>query len=248
MGLGIKRWSRELAYRAFGQIVIPEIDRYHWPEKDYFQRLLNLLEIDCVFDVGANRGQYGKLLRNLGFRGLIVSFEPNPVPHDELRKQLDDKWICFPYGLGSEAGSLPFNVMADDVFSSFLSPSGAEEYAAENSVVSTVTVPVKLLRDVVKEIEPKFARPFLKLDTQGFDVEVIKGAGETISQFRGIVSEVAIKRLYANSPTFEESRGVIEQAGFQPAGLFSVNPYKTLSIVEMNAYFVRKDLVSLDPL
>ena len=248
MGFGIKRRSRELASLAFNAIVIPEVERYHWPEKDYFQRLLKLLEIDCVFDVGANRGQYGKLLRNLGFRGLIVSFEPNPVPYAELRKQLDDKWICFPYGLGSEAGELPFNVMADDVFSSFLSPSGAEEYAAENTVVSTETVPIKRLKDVLAEIEPKFSRPFLKLDTQGFDVEVIRGAGETISQFRGIVSEVAIKRLYAKSPTFEESREAIAQAGFEPAGMFSVNPYKTLSIVELNAYFVRKDLVSLDPL
>jgi FkbM family methyltransferase len=248
MGFGIKRRSRELASRAFNVIVIPEVERYHWPEKSYLQRFLRILDIDCVFDVGANRGQYGKLLRSLGFTGLIVSFEPNPVPYAELLKQRDDKWICFPYGLGSEPGELPFNVMADDVFSSFLSPSGAEEYAAENSVVSTVTVPIKRLKDLLDEIGTSFSRPFLKLDTQGFDLEVIKGAGNTLSRFRGIVSEVAIKRLYARSPTFEESTETIARAGFQPAGMFSVNPYKTLSVIEMNAYFVRKDLVSLDPL
>jgi FkbM family methyltransferase len=165
MGFGIKRRSRELASRAFNVIVIPEVERYHWPEKSYLQRFLRILDIDCVFDVGANRGQYGKLLRSLGFTGLIVSFEPNPVPYAELLKQRDDKWICFPYGLGSEPGELPFNVMADDVFSSFLSPSGAEEYAAENSVVSTVTVPIKRLKDLLDEIGTSFSRPFLKLDT-----------------------------------------------------------------------------------
>lgn len=248
MGFGIKRLSRELAGQAFDVIIIPEVERYHWPEKAYVQRLLKLLDIDCVIDVGANRGQYGKWLRNLGFRGLIVSFEPNPGPFAELQKQAGDDWICFPCAIGSATGELPFNVMADDVFSSFHNPSGAAEYAKENTVVSSVTVPVRRLDEVLQEMDVEFERPFLKIDTQGFDLEVIEGAGETISRFLGIVSEVSIKRLYDKSPSFEESRTVIGRAGFQPAGMFSVNPYKTLSLVEMNAYFVREDLVGLDPL
>jgi FkbM family methyltransferase len=248
MGFGLKRRSRELASLAFNVIIFPEFEQYHWPEKAYTQRLLHILDIDCVFDVGANRGQYGRWLRNLGFGGLIVSFEPNPGPFAELQRQADSNWICLPYALGSETGELPLNVMADDVFSSFLNPSGAEEYAAENTVVATVTAPIKRLDDVFLEVGPKFARPFLKVDTQGFDLEVLKGARETISQFRGIVSEVSIKRLYAKAPTFEESSAAIGKAGFQPAGMFSVNPYNTLSLIEMNAYFVRKDLAGLDPL
>jgi FkbM family methyltransferase len=248
MGFGLKRRSRELALRAFNVIIIPEIERYHWPEKDYAGRLLEILEVDCVFDVGANRGQYGKWLRNLGFRGTIISFEPNPTAFSELNRHAADNWICLPYALGSETGELPFNVMADDVFSSFQNPSGVEEYAAENTIVQTVTARVKRLDQVLFEVAPNFTKPFLKLDTQGFDMEVVKGAGEAISGFRGIVSEVAIKRLYANSPTLEESSATICKRGFAPGAMFSVNPYKTLSVIEMNAYFVRKDLVSLDPL
>ena len=248
MGFGLKRRSRELASQAFNLVIFPEFEQYHWPERAYAQRLLEILDIDCVFDVGANRGQYAKWLRNLGFRGLIVSFEPNPTAFAELQRQAGSNWICLPYALGGETGELPFNVMADDVFSSFLKPSGAEEYAAENTVVATVAAPIKRLDDVLQQIEAEFERPFLKLDTQGFDLEVVRGAGESIAQFRGIVSEVSIKRLYAKAPTLEESRAAIGQAGFELGGMFSVNPYKTLSLIEMNAYFVRKDLVSLDPL
>jgi FkbM family methyltransferase len=248
MGFGLKRRSRELASRAFNLIIIPEVERYHWPEKDYACRLLEILEIDCVIDVGANRGQYGKWLRNLGFHGIIVSFEPNPRAFSELKQHAAENWVCLPYALGSEAGELPFNVMADDVFSSFRCPSGVDDYAAENTVVRTVTVPVKRLEEVLTELPLKFMKPFLKLDTQGFDLEVVEGAGEAISRFRGIVSEVAIKQLYANSPTFEESRAAICKRGFAPGAMFSVNPYKTLSVIEMNAYFVREDLLSLDPL
>ena len=248
MGFGLKRRSRELASYAFDVIIFPVFEQYHWPEKAYTQRLLQILDIDCVFDVGANRGQYGKWLRNLGFRGLIVSFEPNPAAFEELQRHASSDWLCLPYALGTETGEFPFNVMADDVFSSFLRPSDAVEYSAENTVVGTVSARVKRLDEVYLELGSKFARPFLKLDTQGFDLAVIRGAGEIISQFRGMVSEVAIKRLYADSPTFEESSAAIGRAGFQPAGMFSVNPYKTLSLIEMNAYFVRKDLVGLDPL
>jgi FkbM family methyltransferase len=248
MGFGLKRRSRELVGQALNLIIIPEHERYHWPEKDYLRRLLIILDIDCVIDVGANRGQYGKLLRNLGYLGLIASFEPNPTAFSELQQHARDNWLCFPFALGSQTGELPFNVMADDVFSSFRHPSNADEYAAENTVVSTVSVPIKRLDDVLPQMAATVARPFLKLDTQGFDLEVIKGAKKTISRFQAIVSEVAIKRLYDGSPTFEESRDTIGRAGFEPANMFSVNPYKTLSLVEMNAYFVRKDLTPLDPL
>jgi len=248
MGFGIKRRARELASEALDVVIIPQHERYHWPEKDYLQRLLKYLDVDCVFDVGANRGQYGQWLRALGFRGLIISFEPNPTPFAALNKHSSDNWLCFQCGLGSGSAQLPFNVMSDDVFSSFLKPSGAEEYSTENSIVETVIVPVRRLADVLQEVSARFARPFLKIDTQGFDLEVLTGAGDAVSQFRGIVSEVAIKRLYAGSPTFEESRAAFGRAGFEPAGMFSVNPYKTLSVIELNAYFVRKDLVGLDPL
>ena len=248
MGFGLRRRARELASKALEVVVFPQHEQYHWPEKAYTQRILKILDVDCVFDVGANRGQYGRWLRDLGFHGLIISFEPNPNAFAELEKHATDNWVCLPYALGAEEGDARFNVMADDVFSSFRDPSGAAEYSAENTIVDTVTVPVKRLDTIFHDFEGRLTQPFLKLDTQGFDLEVVKGAEDIISNFCGIVSEVAIKRLYAQSPTFEESSAVIARAGFEPAGMFSVNPYKTLSLVEMNAYFVRKDLVELDPL
>jgi FkbM family methyltransferase len=248
MGFGLKRRSRELLGDVFDLILIPAHERYHWPEKDYLQRLLSILNIDCVIDVGANRGQYGRWLRSLGFGGLIVSFEPNPTAFAKLQQHASENWLCFPFALGSEEAELPFNIMADDVFSSFHAPSDAKEYAAENSPVSTVTVPIKRLDDMFAEVAATAARPFLKLDTQGFDLEVIKGAERTISRFQGIVSEVSIKRLYDGSPTFEESRATMDRLGFEPGNMFSVNPYKTFSLIEMNAYFIRRDLVTLDPL
>ncbi len=64
MGLGLRRKAREIAGKALDLVILPEHERYTWPERDYMQRLLKLLDIDCVFDVGANRGQYGRWLRD----------------------------------------------------------------------------------------------------------------------------------------------------------------------------------------
>src|SRR5690349_18103875 len=45
------------------------------PEQEHLKRLLSHLEIDCVFDVGANVGQYATMLRkHAGYKGRIISF------------------------------------------------------------------------------------------------------------------------------------------------------------------------------
>ena len=55
-------------------------------------RIINLLEkhnIDTIIDCGANNGLYGKNLRELGFEGRIISFEPIKSLYLELEKKVD---------------------------------------------------------------------------------------------------------------------------------------------------------------
>src|SRR4026209_949390 len=85
---GIKQASASLlkrAARAAGYEIIPSwrCDSRGLPthRPDLFERLA----IDCVIDVGANRGQYGRLLRTeVGYRGYIASFEPQSTALKEL--------------------------------------------------------------------------------------------------------------------------------------------------------------------
>ena len=84
--------------------------------------------IDCVLDVGANSGQYGKFLREIGFDGWIISFEPVASVFRQLvdRAKGDEKWICKNVALGDRSELRSINVYSSTVFSSFLE---ASEYS-----------------------------------------------------------------------------------------------------------------------
>src|SRR5216683_8217255 len=65
-------------------------------EEDYLERFTSTYQIDCVFDIGANEGQYAsKLRRKLNYEGLIISFEPVPDVAKVLKARAarDPKWI-----------------------------------------------------------------------------------------------------------------------------------------------------------
>ena len=54
----------------------PEAAMDRYVELNRLKRLLETLDINCVLDVGANKGQFVEKVRGIGFRGRIVSFEP----------------------------------------------------------------------------------------------------------------------------------------------------------------------------
>src|SRR4051794_31190999 len=69
-------------------------------------RLLLLHGVDLVLDVGANEGLYGSQLRQYGYRGRIVSFEPLSGPYRRLQRRVsrDPLWSCKQMALGPYAG------------------------------------------------------------------------------------------------------------------------------------------------
>src|ERR1700733_4449511 len=87
--------------------VIDERDLYLLHEQSHLRRLFELLNIDCVFDVGANTGQYTKMIRKyVGYRGPVVSFEPNPDVATILRENArgDNDWLVEEVALGATVG------------------------------------------------------------------------------------------------------------------------------------------------
>src|SRR5688572_24729203 len=170
------RPGREALYRLQGALRARglNISRSH-PDVDqrfYLSRLFRQLRIDCVLDVGANKGQYGRELRRSGYRGSIVSFEPISAEFERLtaEAQGDAQWSCHRLALGRESGTLPLNVTQGTVFGSFLQPSeyGTRQFQEGMAVVRQELVPIERLDAVLPQLIPDFRtrRIALKMHTQ----------------------------------------------------------------------------------
>lgn len=185
------------------------------------------LDPDLVIDVGGNEGQYRDFLRNTaGYEGVIMTFEPLPHLAEALisRSRTDKKWKVFNFALGATNEEQEFNVTAESVFSSFLAP--VEDVSFEgNSVDRKITVQMRRLDDLAPELADYRAaeRVFLKLDTQGFDLQVFAGARGILDRIAGIQSELSLLPIYKDQPGYREALAVFESAGFEVATFLPVS-------------------------
>jgi FkbM family methyltransferase len=206
--------------------------------------LFKLYRINCVIDVGANRGQYAQMLREFGYSGHIASFEPVPEPFRQLQQAAaqDANWSVYDVGLGREDGAITMHVVKGTL-SSMLPPSryGAGRYpilreAAEHEVK------VRRLDGMLDEIIGHIRKPrvFLKLDTQGYDLEVFAGLGARTKTIVGLQSEVALLRIYQGMPRLSEALATYEAAGLEVTGFFPVTRQsRTGRALEFDCVMVR---------
>lgn len=167
--------------------------------KPDFVDLMNHHGIHTVFDVGANEGQYGAELREHSFAGDIVSFEPIASVYQRLQSRAkgDARWTTIHTGVGDRDERRSINVSDATVFSSFL---GLSDYSAEKFEIArtTRTEEVDVVRlDTYLERNPLPPGPaYLKIDTQGFEKEVLVGAGDSLGRFKLVQAELAVRQLY----------------------------------------------------
>ncbi len=207
------------------------------------RRLFAAYQINTVIDVGANRGQYRDFLRyRVGFKGKIESFEPLPdLAQGLLTKAKDDnQWSIHPCALGARVGKADINVMQETMFSSFLTPRpvGNTRLDNKNTVVNMISVPVRPL-DEVFEGKGDFQKTYLKLDTQGFDLEVLEGGVRTIASVRALQTELSFKPFYEDMPHYSESLKMFEKHGFSVCDLFLVTADGAQHAMEFDCILTR---------
>jgi FkbM family methyltransferase len=120
-------------------------------ERCHLRRFFQHFEVDCIFDVGANAGQYAELARSLGFTGPIISYEPIPAVARELRRKAkrDGNWYVEELALDDAERQATFHVMAGSQFSSLKLPSEAEtdRFDKQNIVTEEVSLTTARLAD-----------------------------------------------------------------------------------------------------
>jgi FkbM family methyltransferase len=224
-----------------------QLSRYRadMTEDAMFIKMLNKHGIDHVFDVGANKGQFGSILRDAGYRGQIISFEPLSDAYQKLiaLSAKDPLWKVAPrMAIGNEDGEITINIASNSESSSVLDMLEAHSNAAKDSVyIGTEQVPVHKLDTVAGEYTASNARVFLKIDTQGYEDQVLSGASFLLEKAVGIQLELSLVPLYEGQQLYESMIAKMKEKGFE---LWSITPVfkdrESGRLLQVDGTFFRK--------
>ncbi len=189
----------------------------HWP------RLTELLErhqVSLVLDVGANIGQYAISLRNNGYSGRIVSFEPLSSAHAELtaNASTDPLWHVAPRcAVGAAPGETEVNISPESDMSSLLplTEDAAEKFASVR-MTGSETVAITTLAAEVPRYADAGEPVFVKSDTQGYEAEVLTGLGGAADRVIGLQLELSLVPIYQGQPDYLTVLNSVRHLGFSP--------------------------------
>lgn len=234
--------------RLTGVLIVHPSEIHQLPERRCLAQMFDRFAVDAVFDVGANEGQYAtQLRRDVGYKGAIISFEPIPEVAERLREKAaaDPLWFVAPVALAQQAGPATFNVMAASTFSSLKNPARDQPDVLEGQ--NTVEREIQVMCSTVAAELPKwreqigFSRPFLKMDTQGSDLDVVAGAGDAIQSFVGLQSELSVRHLYEGTRGFAEVLGIYMGLGFRLTALVPCSRGHFPDLHEVDCIMYRAD-------
>jgi FkbM family methyltransferase len=207
-------------------------------------KLLRSQGIATVLDVGANAGQYAQRLRAAGYAGRIVSFEPLSEAFAALERAAasDPAWDTHRLALSDADGEAEIHVAANS-WSSSLLDMGERHLASapESAYVGSERVRTARLDSVWDDIVGPAERPFLKLDVQGFELHVLRGAGGHLDRVAGVQAELALVHLYEGDSLWREVVDHLESEGFELAGLEpGFEDPQTGRMLQADGIFVRR--------
>ena len=188
--------------------------------------------INSVFDVGANKGrwtaEYNQLLPNATF----CMFEANPN-QQAPKLATNHKW---------------FNSVLSDPDTTevkFYSISGTgDSYYKERTVVYDNCTPLILPTTTLDKLVAKHSLPppqLMKMDTQGSELDILKGANNILSGVDILVTETAILPYNDGAPTFNDYLNTMSTLGFVPVGIEEIHIALNL-LVQLDVVYLRREI------
>jgi FkbM family methyltransferase len=224
-----------------------ELTRFQQESSEWARlaRMLSVHGVSTVLDVGANKGQYAKNLRDIGFAGRIVSFEPVQKAYTELCRSArhDSLWtVAERMAIGDKDEQAEIYV-ANNLESSSLLPMLASHRAADpnSGFVANETVPVARLDSVAGRFLGSDESFFIKIDVQGFENKVLDGAPMLLKRAVGLQVELSLVLLYDGEALFQS---MIERLGESRFELWSLMPgfvdNRTGRLLQVDGIFFRR--------
>ncbi|MGQ0827065.1 MAG: FkbM family methyltransferase [Bacteroidota bacterium] len=208
-------------------------------------KLLQHYNIDLVFDIGANKGQYATGIMDAGYTNKIVSFEPLTSAHSIIEKESKkhNNWTVAPRcAIGSKKEEIEINISANSVSSTLLNMLDTHiQGAPESKIVGKEKVQVYPLDEIGNNYIKDTKNMFLKIDVQGFEQEVLKGAEIMITKAKGIEMEISLVPLYEDQNwLLPQVLNYMQQKGFTLTSIVpAFTDNVTGKVLQCNGIFFR---------
>jgi FkbM family methyltransferase len=229
--------------KLFGILIIRDTPS-NTPQKQ-LSTVLKILKIDVVFDIGANEGQFAREIREHGYCGKIISFEPLTSARKNLLSfaSSDPGWhVHEQSAIGDQDGQIEIHIAGNSVSSSVLPMLESHSSAAVGSAyVGSERVPIFKLDSMANRYLEKNSNLFIKIDTQGYEWQALDGASKTLKQAQGVLCELSLVPLYHEQRLWRDVVDRLDQKGFILWALQKgFTNQKTGQSLQVDAIFVRK--------
>lgn len=217
----------------------------HSKSRPRYLKIIQNRNINIIFDVGANDGQFALSVLEDGFQGKIVSFEPTSKAHMALCDNARNvqKWIIYErVAIGENNGSVNINIAGNSgASSSILDMRDQHKKSAPSSkYVSSETVDLVKLDSIYRNFFKEGEKCLIKIDVQGYEENVLSGATEFLSKVDCVKIECNLMSLYEGDRTYEYFFDFFEKRGFK---LIDIDPGFsdpiTGQLFQFDALFVR---------
>jgi FkbM family methyltransferase len=226
----LKTIAHELLRRA-------GVDVVRYPQAAYPElrrtEIMRNLDIEFVADVGANAGQYVDAIRANGYTGRIVAFEPQSHAYELLARK--PGLTAHRVAIGSKPGETTISISGNSQSSSLRPMHDTHLQAApESAYILQERVQLRTLDSFALDAD------WVKIDTQGFEREVISGGRETLERTRGVEVELSYLTLYEGQALAPEIQATLEGLGFRLAsyGWAFIDP-ATDVLLAVDAIYIR---------
>jgi FkbM family methyltransferase len=184
-------------------------------------KLLNHHHHLVIVDIGASGGIDPRWSKTTEFyKGIL--FEPDPREFDALKKNSDNNLIVINCALSDSKKEIEFHLCKKQMVSSVYPPNfnflnkfaDSERFNVEKIIhLNADTLDNQLKKEGIDEVD------FIKIDTQGYELSILKGSSNCIENIVGLEVEVEFEPLYVGQPLFSEVDNYVKENGFILADL-----------------------------
>ena len=201
-----------------------------------------LKKLNTVIDIGSNKGQFILLILKFFPKVKIYSFEPIKELLERQKNlfNFQRNIFFFNYGIGSKNKNLNFFITKKTDSSSFLTINKSGNYNNDYFVKEKRNIKIRNLDKILKN--QNLTKPLLiKIDVQGFELEVLKGAKQILPKVDYILLETSKNRMYNKQPIEKEIVNFLRRKKFKSSKALKWSKIKNTKFMQRDILFEKKD-------